>query len=348
MEDQDLDSSCECYSQHAAGGKPYSLTLAVLGAVLALAFSTTAQGPRNPPTSTDSQIKPPDPLSTLNAAFRTAYADLRTQIIQETSPVIIHSGDKMVLIKDGVRTEAPSLTPRYHELKSVAHVPLALYVMLVSKADSKMDDTQLNHLREYRSLVAKGRDSIEARGFKPDERDRQLRMFDRSLFLIDSTLRNGLVTKADLRRFTQSQKEDILANAYEAAEDQITTMDRQFKAWQAGMTTEERKRLRVAVGSVHMARVGNLAMQYFSAALNEPFEGRWEEEEIKDSDFRLLFTESLFDPQEILKGLGTHLVDAAVGDYFFGDGQRMHRDLLADAAEEIIRKEFGSQPSARR
>lgn len=334
--------------QHKVGQKSSSVLLVALLAFSALPIPVQAQAPTAPPQSDDPQLKVADPLSPLNAAFRSAYAGLRTQIIKETSPVIVHLGDKMVLLKNGVRTEAPGLTSRYHELKSVAHVPLALYVMLVTGAGSKLDDPQLNHLQEYRALVVKGRDSIEGRGFRPDQRDRQLRMFDRSLRLIDATLQNGLVTKVDLLRFTQSQRKDILANAYEAAEDQIDTMNRQVKAWLATMTPEERKRLRVAVSSVHMARVGNLPMQYFSATLNEPFEGRFEEEEIHDSDFRLIFTESVFDEREILKGLATHIVDAEVGISFFADGQRMHRDLLADAAEQIIRKRFGKKPSTRR
>ena len=331
-----------------ASGQPGYLAVVWIGTVFALALSAGAQGAADQQIPVDLQLKASDPLSKLNAAFRTAYADLRSQIVKQTSPVIIHSGDKMVLIKDGIRVEAPALSPRYHELKSVAHVPLAVYVMLVSGADSKIEDSQLNLLREYRSLVAKGRDSIERRGFSPSQRDRQLQILDRSLALIDITLQNGKVTKAELHQFAQSQKENILANAYDAAKDQITTMDRQVKVWQTSMTTEERKQLRVAVSSVHMARVGNLAMQYFSVALNEPFEGRFEEEEIKESQFRLLFTESVFDEKEILNAIGTHIVDAEIGDRFFDDRQRMHRDLLADAAEEIIRKEFRRQPSARR
>lgn len=322
-------------------------TLTALTITLALSVSVLAQEPSVQPIPADPQLKASDPILTLNDAFRTAYADLRSEIIEETSPIIIHSGDKMVLIKDGVRTEAPALTPRYHVLKSVAHVPLAVYAMLISGAGTRIDDPQLNRLREYRSLVSEGRHTIEALGLEPDQRDRQLRIFDRSVDLIDVTLRNGTVTKSELRRFTQSQRQDILANAYEAAEDQLTTTDRQFKAWESGMTTEERNKLRVAVSSVHMARVGNLAMQYFSVALDEPFEGRFEEEEIKDSDFRLLFTESVFDEKEILKAIGMHIVDAEAGNWFFDDTQRMHRDLLADAAEEIIRKKFGKQPSSR-
>ena len=36
--------------------------------------------------------------------------------------------------------------------------------------------------------------------------------------------------------------------------------------------------------------------------------------------------------------LGTHLLDGSVGDAFFGDYMRMHRDLLADAAKKYLPK----------
>lgn len=301
---------------------------------------TTAATPYGP------QLRPSDPLTPLNAAFRTAYASLRNQVLAKTSPIIIQSGDRMVLLKDGVRTEAPALSHRYHELKAVVHVPLALYVMLVSGADSKLDEAQLNKLRQYRALVVQARASLEGRDFRPEQRERQLRIIDRSLAFIDTTLRTGMVSETALRQFTLSQSEDIQANIYEAAEDQIHTMDKQLQAWLVKMTPEEQKRLRVVVGAAHMPRVGNLAMQYFSVRLGEPYEGRYEEEEEKNNDFRLIYSESMFEEQDALRVLATHLLDADIGVYFFNDAQRMHRDLLGDAVEEIIRKKFGKTPAA--
>jgi hypothetical protein len=316
--------------------------------ILALALVAACQVRGSAPVMARPEAEAPDPLTTMNAAFRTAYADLRSQAIKDAGPVIIQSGESMVLIRNGVRTEAKATTPRYNVLKSVAHMPLALYVMLIHGADSPLDEASLGHLRDYRVRVVQARDSIEARELTSEQRGRQLRMFDRSLVLIDSVLESGRVTKSDLLGFTRSQKDDILANAYEAADDQITTMDRQFKAWQAEMSAEERKQLRVAVGTAHMARVGSLAMQYFAVALDEPYEGRFEQEQMKDSDFRLLVLESVFDEQGIANAVGTHIIDADIGDSFFGDNQRMHRDLLADPTEEIIAKKFGVRPEVTR
>jgi hypothetical protein len=317
-------------------------------AILALALLAACQVHGSAPVLARPEVEATDPLTTMNAAFRVAYADLRSEAVKDAGPIIIQSGESMVLIRNGVRTEAKATTPRYNVLKSVAHLPLALYVMLIHGAGSPLDEAALSHLRDYRVMVVKARDSIEARELTPDQRDRQLRMFERSLALIDSVLSSGHATRADLLGFTRSQKNDILANAYEAADDQITTMDRQFKVWQAELTAEERKQLKVAVSTAHMARVGSLAMQYFAIALNEPYEGRFEEEQMKDSDFRLLVIESVFDEQGIANALGTHIIDADIGDSFFGDEQRMHRDLLADPTEEIIAKKFGVRPATPR
>ena len=73
-------------------------------------------------------------------------------------------------------------------------------------------------------------------------------------------------------------------------------------------------------------------------------EGRFEEEgSSKDNSFRLIYGENVFDEEKALRLLGTHLVDADIGTYFFNDAQRMHRDLLSDAAEAIIGKKIKSK-----
>lgn len=332
------------YHRNSMTGLNRLLPTAIVFIALIHASLLHAQQPPPPVVANDAQLKPSDPLTPLNAAFRTAYADLRKQVLAQSSPIIIQIGDRLVLFKNGARTEAPALSYRYHELKAVAHHPLALYVILVSGAGAKLDGNQLNKLREYRALVAQVRPSIDGRNFRPAQRERQLRLIDRSLAFMDTTWLTGMVSKAALLQFTQSQREDILANAYEAAEDQINTMHNQVQSWLAKMTAEERKGLRVVVGASHMPRVGNISMQYFSAALGEPYEGRYEEEEERNSDFRLVYGESMFEDEAALRVLATHLVDTEIGVYFFGDAQRMHRDLLSDAGEEIIRKKLGKTP----
>jgi len=69
---------------------------------------------------------------------------------------------------------------------------------------------------------------------------------------------------------------------------------------------------------------GEIAMQYFERLLGER-EGR-----------RLVFAEGLWDEPSQLQLLATHLLDASIGESFFGDPLRMHRDLLSDAAAQVL------------
>ena len=44
----------------------------------------------------------------------------------------------------------------------------------------------------------------------------------------------------------------------------------------------------------------------------------------------------LWEESQALDLLGTHLLDGTVGEAFFGDFMRMHRDLLGDAAKQYL------------
>jgi hypothetical protein len=45
-----------------------------------------------------------------------------------------------------------------------------------------------------------------------------------------------------------------------------------------------------------------------------------------------------------LELLGTHLLDASIGEGFFGDPLRLHRDLLGDAAAAYLPKLLPEPP----
>ena len=296
------------------------------------------------PLETIKNIEQPDPLIALNASFRSAYADLRSQLQATQTPVIIQVGDKIILFNKGMRTESMAISPRYTELKTIAHLPLALYVMLSNETNKVMTDVQLDKLRDYRTLIGSVSNALATLNFSSEQLDRQGRLIKRSLSLIDTVLSHKIISKDALHQFTLSQRDDCLANMSDAAEEQINTLDHQFKSWVKDMTPEERQHIRVVVGASHMPRIGNLAMQYFSAALAENFEGRYVEEgSSKDNSFRLIYGENIFDEEKALRLLGTHLIDADIGTNFFNDAQRMHRDLLSDAAEKIIGKKIKSK-----
>ena len=69
-------------------------------------------------------------LTALNNAFRAAYADARSRVLASSGPTLIVNGDNFALLRDGRRVEANVGTPIYDPVKTIAHIPLAIYVTL--------------------------------------------------------------------------------------------------------------------------------------------------------------------------------------------------------------------------
>src|SRR4051812_15230510 len=91
----------------------------------------------------------PAALTALNDAFRAAYADAKRRILASPGPLLIVNGDNVSLLRDGRRVEANVGTPIYDPVKTIAHVPLAIYVTL-TPGDGAMDPERLKTLAGLR------------------------------------------------------------------------------------------------------------------------------------------------------------------------------------------------------
>ncbi|WP_223633405.1 hypothetical protein [Corallococcus sp. EGB] len=300
--------------------------------------------PPEPPSDVAAAValEPTDPLSVLNQAFRDAYAARREAVLSRMGPVIAQIDDVLILRMRGQRFEAPARSRRYHEYKSVTHVPLALHVLLAGQKDS-LDDETRTRLITLRRLITASSQSLDTRGLPADALARQHRLLDASLALVDSVLASNRVTQAELSAFIHAQVPDLMKNAEDAARDQIETMHASVEAWKRQMTAEERGQLRAVVAASHMSRPGNVAAQYFSITLGDTWEGRFHEEDPHPGK-RVLSSEATFDEPAAFALLATHVLDARTSRGIFGEEARMARDLLADAAERILAGMFQTSP----
>jgi hypothetical protein len=325
--------------RRAGGALLFSLFLPACGGtpppVAREAHATPAAAPPCP-------LPAGDPLCAVNDAFHDAYAARRAAMLATSGPVLLQLGDRLVLVRGKERVEALTTNARYHELKSVAHVPFAVFLML-APGDGPIDEARIRKLDAYRALVRRAAATLDRRFAGGAQRDRQRRIFDRSIALLDKAIGAKRVEAAALRDFAQVQRADLLENAKEAAREQVTIMHALVTAWTSRMSAAERSRVKVVVGTVHMARPGNLAVQYFQAWLGEPYAGRLADERVGEAE-RIVVAEGVFDADRSLALLGTHLVDRAAARAFFDDVLRLDRDLLSDGAEEAVRELLGRTP----
>jgi hypothetical protein len=155
----------------------------------------------------------------------------------------------------------------------------------------------------------------------PEGREDAVGILAASLEFLDGALAEGSVPAQRLQAFSIALKGPLEALAKRAAAMQLEALARVVPTWRAGLAPGEWEVLRVVVIGSHMARDGEIAWQYFARLLGEAREGG-----------RLVFAEEKWDPRDALALLATHRVDRDLGEAFFGDPERMHRDLLADAA----------------
>jgi hypothetical protein len=268
-----------------------------------------------------------DSLIDLNQAFREAYARCRQRLVNRSGPVIVVEGDSLVLLHNGKHQKAKVVPDVYHTLKAVSHVPLAVYVMLVPLADAPLDKECLEALRTYRQRVVQAEPSLKDRGLSEETLLRQEEIIRTALRFLDFALDKKQVTADELCKFTRDLGRKLLANAADAAHAQLDGLDKQVRAWRATLTADEWKKLHVVIMGSALPRQGNLATQYFAHVLGEKGEGR-----------RIVYAESIFEESRALNLLGTHLLDTHIGSSFFDDAERMHRDLLSDAAREYLKQ----------
>jgi hypothetical protein len=234
-------------------------------------------------------------------------------------------GDYLVLYYRGERFEGKKADDSYHQLKTVAHVPLAIYVMLAGHVDSSMADTKLDEIRNFRELIPPVHTAIESCGLASCQRQRQRKLLGRCQSFLDRVLARGKCSGDELARFCRRCTPEFMQNTFEAAQVRLRGYHRQMCAWKKTIDPGDWDKLQVVVTGAQMPRRGNLAVQYFARLLGEPGEGR-----------RIIYAEALFDEKKALNLLGTHRLDAAAAEVFFGDPLRLHRDLLADATPAAL------------
>jgi hypothetical protein len=294
--------------------KPVFPALIALGC----AASATAQ-------TTAAALSPTQPaLTALNNAFRAAYADAKVRVLAASGPTLFVSGDNFILLRNWRRTEANVAVPIYDIVKTIAHIPLAIYVILTPGAGA-IDSDRLKTLAGLRELIPPAESSLASLKLSSATLDRQKQITAGCLAFIDDVAGKRKFDRSSLMEFTRGMAPLVMENVAEATRAQLDATHAQISSWRHELSPQEWGRLQVLIVGPHMPREDLVVTQYFLRLLHEPSEGG-----------RVVYAESLWEEQKALDLLSTHLLDGSAGEAFFGDYMRMHRDLLGDAAKQYL------------
>ena len=271
-------------------------------------------------------------ITRMNDQFRRDYAQERTNIKEASFPVIVANGDKIILMRKDSRDERNFIPAAWSVLKSVDHVPLALFVLLESKTDKPLSEETLSSLAALRTKTAAARPEVLAALtaeplLGPAAVTRNGEMLDRSLTFMDAVLERRTVTSAQVALLAASMSRPSMLNADDAEILELTLLDKAVQGWHTQLTAGEWQKLRIVVMGGHMPREQDRRMQYFSMLLNQKREGA-----------RIVYVEGIDDVDKALDLMATHILDERIAEAYFRDPWRMHRDLLSDSARRYLVK----------
>lgn len=261
----------------------------------------------------------------LNLKFRELYAAARAERLAKAGPTIIAKGDSLVLLRGGERAEGSRVSPHYHDLKTISHVPLAVYCAVSSHLNKPIDEQHSKPLREFLMLIKQVRESLATVFEQAEIRTRQDKLLNRCESFTKKVLSEGVCSDAALDQFIDDIRPGMLQNVEDATRLRIDNYHSQMKIWRKQLNAGEWAQLHVVIPGAALPRRNSAAVQYFSKLLQERGEGK-----------RVIYAESQFEESKDLQLLGTHLLDAQVGAAFFGDPWRMQRDLLGSAADSYL------------
>lgn len=270
-----------------------------------------------------------DPLQSLNAAFRTVYDESRQKTLTSGGPILLLMGDTLTLVKGDSRQESQVTPATYHQLKTISHAALGVYVLLTHQADGELADDDVERLQTYRQRIVDAQGALALYDFGPNGSPRQQQLLEASSAYLGELLESRQFTAESLTAFARRVEPWLLENAEEAARLQIDGIHAQVQVWKQELSDEEWASLKAVVVGSQLPRKGSLGVQYFARLLGEKGEGR-----------RIIYAESLFDADRALRLAGTHALDRRIAVAFFDDDERMHRDLLADATTRYLDQLF--------
>jgi hypothetical protein len=146
-----------------------------------------------------------------------------------SGPTLIVNGDNFVLLRDGRRVEANVGTPIYGPVKTIAHIPLAIYVTL-TPGDGAAGDDRLKTLAGLRALIPPAAASLDTLKLSAATLTRQMRIVAQSLAFLDDVAAQRKFARTSLIAFTRGMAPLAMQNVTEATVAQLDATHAQVSA----------------------------------------------------------------------------------------------------------------------
>jgi len=281
-------------------------------------------------------------LQQLDDRFIEIYEAARARVVESQKRkalIVVHRDLLRLYHGDDLSQDFPGLeTPIYNKMKTLGHTTLAVFCLLSDwTAGKPIPKDRLASISAYRATLGNLQNELDTRAdVEQGILHKPTQIYEKTTALLDVVLAKGSVSQDQLDEFSSNLGDDIGPVLMAAARDQLRAChERVLHIKRSILAPEQWQEICVLVLGPYMAREGELFLQYFAKILDVPMH----------ADRRLVYFEG-DDPQDAFDRLGTTMLDAVASDAIFGDRDRLHRDVLADATTKYLDELLHSNATA--
>jgi len=267
-----------------------------------------------------------NPFYDLNNEFRKMYAKTRKEVYMRHSPAVLALGDSLILYRNGKRFAKRTTPEIYHNLKSLSHASLGIYVLLGFEEKEELSETKIKEVQDFQQLLKEVKSQIIGNNLTKEQEEYNQNSLQMCINYLQTVLDAKKVEYAKLKAFVSQVDELFALNVKYVVKAQIDLLHQVMNNWYQDFSEEEKKKFKVVISGPKVAREQALLTQYFAKFLGQ-----------KGESHQLIYAEGIFNEKGLRKTLGTDIVDTQVGIGFFDDPERMHRDLLSDEAGNYLK-----------
>ena len=284
------------------------------------------------PTEEKDKTKLDPALARLSAQFESALAeevDLEKSLL---GPALLFDQNKLKLIRGGqVVAEAQAEpTSLYYQVKAYSHMCLLVAIRLSTIHDQRLRvewaSKFIKEVNEAQKLTAKLSLTSELKA-------RQIALSALTYSLLESSKAPGF-SLALVHSYLKEVRPLIVKNFEAAAADHIAQLDHAVELLFEHLEPGERGRLHAFTYGSRRTRSGSLVVQYLAQLLGQSsfVEGE-----------RIFYGENLQNQESIIDLVSKHNVELALGQFLFDDSLKLKRDVLSDAAYQILSERMSNE-----
>ncbi|MEO6602385.1 MAG: hypothetical protein ABIQ16_21065 [Polyangiaceae bacterium] len=259
-----------------------------------------------------------DPLDVANQLFHDGYSAARDEV-REQVPILVLLPSELVLHRHSERHGVSYSRPRFAQAKSAAHIAVALFaITCTQEGQSGAGVAQL--IGHIAAALNAPRPSDEV------PIDTEIRDLLSCCLNFANAAHERRASEQARAAFASDAGPRVLRITELATCEQIAGLHAAVDALLSLLSAGDRAKLQVVVVGDHQARARSLGMQYFKR--------RFQEE--PGADERITYGENITDEAEAIALVATRRLDKRIAKAFFGDENRLQRDVLGDAAKRCL------------